>query len=182
MSCFRSLPFLVSTAALTVFAGCVREKGRANYVEVNGSDVQFKKIENVHASFAPTGQLSFVAGKPVRLSFALKNIGGRPLRIPEWRMYDVDNVRLFCQPWLPGMSEPDDAAWMSMNEPIRRPELRYALELMPSNQVIVTMELNFAKDLVVSSGAERRYFVRAELNLSSLPMSTGVFVIAIVGR
>ena len=174
----------VVAVILTIVAGCVREERPESpgFGEFRSTDTQFERIKNARVTFEPVGRLSFDAGKPARLSFALKNVGGRPLRIPEWRMNEVDNIRLFCQPWLPDMTKPDENAWMAMNDEVKKPELRYTLELMPSNQAIVTRDLTFVEDLVVSTGAERRYFVKAELNLTSLPMSTGVFAIAVVGR
>ena len=52
-------------------------------------------------------------------------------------------------------------------------------ELLPGNRVSVTKELPFIEKLTVSPGAERRYFVKGELNLKSLRLSTPVAAIAV---
>ena len=70
------------------------------------------------------------------------------------------------------MTGPDDSGWIELSFDPKRPPIRYPLELMPGNRVFVTKELPFISKLAVSPGAERRFFIRARLNLTSVDVAT----------
>jgi hypothetical protein len=101
------------------------------------------------------------------------------IRIVEWFSNEPDNVIVYCQPWLTGMTEPDELAWTELSFDVRRPPIRYPLELMPGNQVLVTKELPFVDKLAISPGAERRFFIKAKLNLQSVSATSPVSVLIV---
>ena len=101
------------------------------------------------------------------------------LKVIEWYSNEPDNLVLYCQPWTTGMEGPDEAAWTELSFDVKMPPIRYPLELMPGNQVLVTKELPFVDKLAISPGAERRFFVRAKLNLKSVSAESPVSVIVV---
>ncbi len=183
---FLSLPcrLMLAAAALCCATGCVTETltPQTKIGEYNLKKKNFPPLSDYQLELRSIGNLTFTAGEPATLNFALRNTGIKPVRIDEWRMNEIDNLRLYCQPWLPGTDQPDPDAWVSLDEEIKQPELRYRLELMPDNQAIVSRKLNFIESLVVSSGAERRYFIRAELNLKSVRVDPVNIAIAVTPR
>ncbi|MGE4565531.1 MAG: hypothetical protein AB7F32_11720 [Victivallaceae bacterium] len=169
-------------AAAVFLAGCVTEvlTPQTKFGEVNAKKKDFPVLEDCQLEFVSVGPLNFKTGEAVKLSFALRNKGLKPVRIPEWRMNETDNIRIYCQNWLPNSGDkPDPNLWVRIDDEVKQPELRYTLELMPDNQAIVTRKLDFADSLVISTGAERRYFIRAELNLKSVRVDPVECAIAI---
>ena len=159
-------------ALLLLLAGCTSEPEE--------KPLAFAPVPPEHLTFGPIGSLVMEAGKPGQLTLALCNQGRDKVYIPEWRINEPDNVKLYCQPRSPQMEAPDEDMWIEMDDPVRTPEYRYRLELYPRNQVLVKRTLGFVENLVLRPGPERRYFVKAELNLTSLPLQTGVFEISVI--
>ncbi len=50
---------------------------------------------------------------------------------------------------------------------------------MPNNEVQIEKELPFVDSLVVSPDGERRYFIKAELNLKSVKVESPLAAVAI---
>lgn len=178
----RKLPLLLCCAGLLLSAGCrsdVRpEHRRPGYGEV-AADRRFEPIRDARLELAFIGPKRLKAGKKGQAVFALKNLGAKTLRVEEWRMHEPDNLVMECQVWLPGQKEPDPDRWLPLDMPVKQPELRYNLELHPGNQVRIVRELDFVEDLIITPGAERRYFIRAKLNLTSVQASSPVGAFAV---
>lgn len=118
-------------------------------------------------------------GEGGKVTFALRNTDKKSVRIDEWYSNESDNIIVYCQPWLTGMTEPDEQAWTELSFDVKRPPIRYPLELMPGNQVLVTKQLDFVDKLVISHNAERRFFLRAKLNLKSVAAMSPVSVLIV---
>ena len=118
-------------------------------------------------------------GEGGEITYALCNLDKKNIRIVEWFSNEPDNIIIYCQPWLTGMTEPDEQAWTELSFDVRRPPIRYPLELMPGNQVLVTKVLPFVDKLAISPGAERRFFLRAKLNLKSVSVTSAVSVLIV---
>lgn len=140
---------------------------------------EYPPLENVRLSLDMLGTREFVAGEPARIPFTLRNYDSRTVRIVEWYANEPDNVKVYCQVWLPGMEEPDDELWLPLEFDVKQPALRYPLELTPGSSTVVNKELTFVENLVVSPGMERRYFLRGELNLTSIKLSSPVIAISV---
>ena len=118
-------------------------------------------------------------GEGGRITFALRNLDDKSIRITEWYSNESDNVIVYCQPWLTGMTVPDEQAWTELSFDVRRPPIRYPLELMPGNQVLVTKVLPFVDKMAITPGSERRFFIRAKLNLQSVSATSPVSVLIV---
>ena len=138
----------------------------------------YKPLKNYQLDLYPTRR-EFETGKDAELVFALRNTDRKPVRLEDWHLQQSDNIRLLIQNWFPGTEEPDPEAWIPLNEDPADPDLRYPLDLMPGTQALIPKALPFIRDLEVSPGAERRYFVKAELTLETVKVETGVFGIAV---
>ncbi len=161
-------------------AGCVSEVEKEDkYLGGLVEQVEYPPLKNVRLGLNVLGKREFVAGEPVRIPFALCNNGSKPVRISEWYANESDNVIVYCQVWLPGMEEPDENYWLPLEFDVKKPALRYPLDLTPGSSAVVEKELDFIRSLVVSPGMERRYFVRGELNLNSVKVSSPVIAIAV---
>lgn len=166
---------------LSLAAGCTADTHQIHtpaYGE-KPAGYKFEKIKNARLELAFGGPQHLKSGVPAEIFFILKNQGEKPIVIEEWRMNEPDNLRVECQIWLPGQKEPDPDRWLSMDLPVKQPELRYFLKLNPGNQTRIAKKLDFVESLVVTPGAERRYFIRASLNLSSVKCSSPVAAIAV---
>ena len=178
----RSDIFLLLAGVLTVMAaGCVNIHPEPPKSAIGTLPKEhYAPIERYRLELAVGGNRQMVAGRPGRLTFILTNTDTETLRLPEWYSYESDNVLVFCQPWLPGTNVPDEDNWTPLTFDLNKPPVRYPLELFPGNRVTVTKQLDFIRNLVVSPGAERRYFVKGVLNLKSVQVSSPVAAIAVL--
>ena len=177
MKKFRFLP----AAVLLFLAGCYQPDTvliSPEYGQVP-RDYEFPAVDCTDLRLSVASDKTCFAGEAARVTLRLKNVGGKQIRIPEWYQNETDNLRLSCQIWAPGMQEPDPEGWISLAVPPAKPERHFNLELNPGNQVLFSGMLNFVENLVVSPGSERRYFVKAEMNLKSVPLSI-VFPISVL--
>lgn len=174
-------PFAAAALVLSLIlaAGCVSETRKTKTALGTVPKETYPEIRRHRARLELVGSRQFAAGLPAALTFTLTNGSAETLKVPEWYSYEPDNVVVFCQPWFPGTNAPDESAWIELSFDPRQPPVRYPLELLPGNRVSITKELPFVEKLVVSPGAERRYFVKGELTLKSLRLSTPVAAIAV---
>ncbi len=143
---------------------------------------QFAKITKGRLELVLPVQRQYVAGREAVITIAIRNTGRYLISLPEWHLNEEDNIRLYCQPWLPNMSDPDPNMWLPVDNPIQEPIKRFEIKLYPDNQATVHKPLDFIKDLVVSSDHERRFFMKAELNLTSYQLVSDVFAISVVSK
>ena len=177
----KFLPLLGITLLLLTGCSSAKDAKRHNpgYGEV-AADHRFEPVKDAKLDLSFIGPKRMKAGQKQQVVFALKNVGRKTLRLEEWRMNEPDNLVMECQVWLPGQQEPDPDRWLPLDRPVKQPELRYNLELHPGNQVRIMRDLDFVEDLVITPGAERRYFIRAKLNLTSVQAASPVGAFAVV--
>ena len=175
--------FLLAAAGIGLrqTAGCVREveKREELGVGVVAELPEYPQLARYKLSLQLVGSRTLTAGRPGRVTFSLRNTDDRPLRLVEWYANEPDNLLIYCQPWLPGTTEPDEGLWIPLSFDVKRPATRYPLEIVPGNNVLVTKELPFVEKLVVSPEGERRYFIKAVLNLHSVSAESPVAAIAV---
>lgn len=177
----KTVAFILVASALLIAAGCTSSSSRPHmpgYGE-KPTDHRFEKIKGANLELQFAGPKNQKAGTPGEAVFILKNLGDKTVSIEEWRMNEPDNLKVECQVWLPGQKEPDPDRWLSMDLPVKQPELRYHLDLRPGNQVRIIKNLDFVEALYITPGAERRYFIRASLNLTSVKCSSHPAALAI---
>ncbi len=144
--------------------------------------VEYEPVSPQGLSLKMISKPTVYAGEKTALSFAVSNDSHVTVSIPEWYTHEPDNVIIYVQPWLTGMTAPAEDAWIELSFDLKKPVLHYPLTLMPGNQVLVTKELPFIQMLQVSEGKMRRYFVKATLNLKSLKLDTGVFHLQVLPK
>ena len=175
--------FLLAAAGIVLMqtAGCVREveKREELGVGVVAELPEYPQLARYKLSLQLVGSRTLTAGRPGRVTFSLRNTDDRPHRLVEWYANEPDNLLIYCQPWLPGTTEPDEGLWIPLSFDVKRPATRYPLEIVPGNNVLVTKELPFVEKLVVSPEGERRYFIKAVLNLHSVSAESPVAAIAV---
>ena len=93
-----------------------------------------------------------------------------------------DNVKIFIQPYLTGMTAPASDAWIELSPRLKQPVFHHPLTLMPGNQVMVVKELPFVQKIRVAEGKMRRYFIKGKINLQSLDLSSDVYVLQILSN
>ncbi len=172
----------VAAAMLIPVAGCVRELEKDNTLKEVKNTAPVTPVKNARLSLVFLGPKEFKAGQAAKISIALRNDGRNTVRLPDWRVDEAANVKLYCQPWLPGTDAPDENLWLSLEGESAPGSRRFNMDLYPGNQAVVHRELAFVKDLVISAGAQRRYFFKAELNLESAKASTDVYSVIITGK
>ncbi len=170
------------TAALLLAAGCVTEPEVRKYKLQMGIPHGSKKYTPVNPAGLRLGLISkpvLYAGEESILTFSLKNSGTGSVNIEEWFRHEPDNLILYVQPYMPGMSSPDPEAWFEISEPLKKPVLHYPVTLMPDNQMLISKKLTFISKMSVSPGKERRFFLKAALTLDSLKLESDTIVLRV---
>lgn len=174
------MKYLAALILGLVLTGCVetvieKQEWKAGVAEVP----EYPKLSNYNLSLNLAGKREIAAGSDGLVSFVLENEGREKIRIIEWYINEPDNLKLYCQIWTPDMTEPDENAWTEISLDKKKPTARYPLELYPGNKVILSRNLDFIQSLVVSRGAERRYFIKAELDLTSVNVKSPVCAVIV---
>ena len=172
--------WLLALLALLLCAGCASKKAepKKRFSFGQAPREHYDKIKDCKLSLdLSTGSREFTAGRYAELVFLLRNEGKKEVKIPEWFKFDPNNLKVQCQIWLPGTRGPEPDMWLDVSQPVKQPAWRYPLTLPAGETQFVSSRLDFPESLVVSPGGERRYFVRAKLNLTSVDLSSTVRVI-----
>ena len=142
--------------------------------------VEYKPVDARNLSLKMLSIPTVYAGEKTSLIFALGNDGNRTVSIPEWYTWEQDNLTLYVQPWLTGMTEPHPDGWTELSFDLKTPVMHYPVTLLPGNKVMITKELPFIEKIHVSPGKYRRYFVKGKLNLKSLPLESKVIELQVL--
>ena len=168
----RNIVWGLLLSALVASAGCVSKEIKSKHALGVDPQKNYPKLTGYRLEFKQVSPRVMYCGSKGEVTFSLRNVGKEPVRIDEWFSNETDNVVVYCQPWLTGMTGPDESGWIELSFDPKRPPVRYPLELLPDNRVFITKELPFVSKLAVSPGAERRFFIRAKLNLQSVDLIT----------
>ena len=172
--------WLPALFALLLCVSCTSKKPepKKRFVFGQAPREHYDKIKDCRLSLdLSPGSREFTAGRYAELVFLLRNEGQKEVKIPEWFKFDPNNLKVQCQIWLPGTKGPEPDMWLDVSQPVRQPAWRYPLTIPAGETQFVSARLDFPESLVVSPGGERRYFVRAKLNLTSVDLSSPVRVI-----
>ena len=177
-------------AAATLFSillcGCTQTEKAVPHqrmaMGVPHGKIEYKPIKPNGLELKCFGKTTFQAGRPAVLTFALANTGYRKVRIPEWYSNESDNIGLSIQPAASGLNEPDEKKWVLMTFDFKKPILHYPITLMPGNQALVSKELDIVEKMMIPPGEERLFFVKAELTLDSLKLSSRVILIRVTSN
>ena len=170
-------------AVVILSSGCIREEiGSDNMAFGRREKKSYKPLRNYHLELVQTGNGQLFAGEGGIVTFALINRGNKNVLIEEWYVNEEDNVNIICQNWLPGMTGYDSNAWVKLETVPRQPAWRYPLTLAPGNRIFVNKKLPFVDSLNITPGSERRYFIKAELNLTSVKVESKVGTVSVRNR
>ncbi len=172
------MKYFVAFLTVLLLAGCVSESVQTERRAGFANFQQAAKIGPHKLSLELVGKREKYCGKEEHLTFRLQNNGADPVTLVDWRLEEAANLRVECQIWYPGTSQPDENAWIIINEPPESAR-RYPLTLDPQNLITIDVPLEFVQSLCISPGAERRYFVRATLVLDSVTLSSDVAAFAV---
>lgn len=178
----RSVLMMLAAVTVACAAGCASSgatERKSKRAMGTLPQENYAKLTGYKLSLRTESRNVLRVGEGGRITFALRNLDRKSIRIDEWFSNESDNVVVCCQPWLPGMTVPDEQAWIELSFDIRRPPIRYPLELMNGNQVLVTKELPFVDKLAITPGSERRFFIKAKLNLQSVSVESPVSVLIV---
>ena len=140
----------------------------------------FEVIPDAELKLDVVGSRQLVSGIDDSITLRLANVGSKYIRIEEWYMKEADNFIVYYQPWKPGTSEPDPAAWEAIRPvTLARPK-RFPLDMSPKVKVLVRFGLPFLDGLKVTPGKERRFVLRAVLSLQSVKAESDVFAISVL--
>ena len=175
----KKLYFLLALCVLSV-TGCVQTKiaKQETYFGVE-SKKDFPKIKGVQLELAITGSPELISGRDKSVTFILKNLSNNPLSIPEWYSHEPDNIEISCQIWFPNQTAPDEDRWITYPVVLKHPVRHYPLRLGGKMFVTIDVPLGFLEHLIVAPGTERRYFLKAKLNLKSVSAESKVTAITV---
>ena len=181
-----SIPIAAACVA-AIFCGCVQEKVEKKEQKFVAGSLplpEYAPLERYKLEINLEGSRELVAGGDGTLRFSIRNADSVPVKIPEWYVNEPENIQLFCQSWFPEMEQPDENAWVPIEyektpEQLKQPDFRFPLELAPGNRVFIDRDLRIVRVLKVSPGKERRFFVKAKLNLQSVKVESPVFAVSV---
>lgn len=182
----KAVLFLIFTVIAVWFAGCAQTEKtvprQRMAMGVPHGKISYKPISSEGLELRRFGKTVFRAGRPAVLTFALANNGYRKVRIAEWFSHESDNIGLFIQAAAPGAVEPDESKWIRLTFDFKKPIMHYPISLMPGNQALISKKLDIVESLMIPPGQERCFFVRAELTLESLKLSSAPVLVRVTSN
>ena len=181
-----SLP-VVAACVAAVFCGCVQEKVEKKEQKFVAGSLplpEYAPLERYKLEINLEGSRELVAGSEGTLRFSIRNADTVPVKVPEWYVNEPENLLVFCQSWFPGTEQPDPDGWIPIElektpEQLKHPDFRFPLELAPGNRVFIDRDLRIVRPMKVTPGGERRFFVKAKLNLKSVEVESPVFAVSV---
>ena len=176
----KILTVFFSVLALALLNGCVESKVEKMESHLGMVDRQtFPEVKDAKLELAISGNPELISGKDKHVTFILKNLSNSPISIPEWFTNEADNVEISCQVWFPNQHAPEPDRWITYPVIPKRPVMRYPLRIGAKMFVSVDVPLEFLEHLVVKPGTERRYFIKAKLNLRSVSAESKISSITV---
>ncbi len=172
---------LLLLAGVLSWTGCVRTEIEAKSRAGFSGEEEVAQITDAQLKLELVGSREKIAAPGQTISYKLTNVGKKEVVLADWHLDDRENLILECQVWFPGTTAPEVDAWIPAYEPEKR-SARYPLTLAPDNSTIIEIPLDFLQSLVIGPNAERRYFVRAKLNLKSVTVSSEIAAFTVRSR
>lgn len=179
MKSYRNLIYagILVILGLILLSSCV--KTITGGIQISPNRTYYEPIAGAKLELSVVGSRQLVSGIDDSITFRLTNLGG-DLQIPEWYAKDIDNLIVSYQPWLPGTEEPIASNWQTLTPVIVEPIVRFPLTIPTKSSVLIRAGLPFLENIQVTPGKERRFFIKAELNLRSINAQSKVFGISII--
>ena len=169
-----------SFLSLIALCGCVQTKVEKMESKLGTIDRQnYPEVKDAKLELAISGNPELISGRDKKVTFILKNLSSAPISIPEWFTNEADNIEISCQIWFPKQHAPEPDRWITYPVIPKRPIMRYPLRIGAKMFVSVDVPLEFLDHLIVKPGTERRYFIKAKLNLKSVSAESKVSAITV---
>ena len=174
--------FVCGAFCLLLFSGCQSKIEKVEKMKSHLGSVDrqnFPEVKGAKLEVAVSGNPELISGRDKKVTFIVRNLNNTPISIPEWFTNEADNIEVSCQVWFPGQSGPAEDRWVTYPVTPKRPVMRYPLKLGAKMFVSVDVPLPFLEHLIVKKGTERRYFLKARLNLHSVSAESKVSAITV---
>jgi hypothetical protein len=174
---------LLSLGCITILSsGCVRELTSKKIATRSPQRKSYPKLHNYKLRLELlTARRRFYAGEDVKITYRLKNIGKKSLRINEWYMNEADNVRLYYMPYKTKITRFNPKEWILIEPEYKLPKNRFELVMYPKNMVLIDKALPFVKAAGEDNPTIKRgkYYLVAELTLNSVHARSKPVIITI---
>ncbi len=174
---WRTMIGLLLALPVLFLAGCVSETVKQKNIGGVLPQADYKPLKDYQLELKLVSPVVLPGGCETFVTYSLQNTGKNTICINDWFTVAEANLKLFCQPWTPDMAEPNPQNWIPLGPDYSERIVRYPMELNPGNLVTIRRKLSFAEFLDVKPGTERRYFIRAELNLKTVKASSRLDVL-----
>ena len=125
----RKVMWILLSALLLSCAGCIRTEVKAKRALGVDPQPNYPKLVGYQLDLKQVSPRVMYCGDKGEITFSLRNAGKKSIRLDEWFSNEPDNIVVYCQPWLTGMTGPDDAGWIELSFDPKLPPVRYPLEL-----------------------------------------------------
>ena len=177
------LLFSLSLCCITMFmSGCVREATSKKLATRSPQRKSYAKLHKYKLKLELlTARRRFYAGEDVKITYRLKNLGRKSLRINEWYMNEPDNIRLYYMPYKAKLTSFNPKEWILIEPDYKQPTTRFELVMSPKNMVLVDKSLPFVKAAGEDNPSVKRgsYYLVAELTLNSVNAKSKPVIISI---
>lgn len=110
------------------------------------------------------------------MRFSLRNTAPKKVMIREWILNEADNLRFYYKAAESDAAPEFDAKTWKLYTPLmKKPVKHYPLELLTDVKTFIEAPLPFVADLEPG----HRYYIVAEMNLSSLDLRSAPFFITV---
>jgi len=175
--------FISSLCCITMFtSGCVRESTSKKIATRSPQRKSYAKLHKYKLKLELlTSRRRFYAGEDVKITYRLKNLGSKSLRINEWYMNEPDNIRLYYMPYKRKMTRFNPKEWILVEPEYKQPANRFELIMSPKNMVLIDKSLPFVKAAGEDNPTVKRgkYYLVAELTLNSISTRSKPIIISI---
>ena len=172
----RKISVLLSVLTAVVLVSCSSEKTpRRGTFRRNPQVFHKLKDYSLQLSLLSSKREFYAGDDQVKLTFALKNTGLRPVTIYEWHTCEAANIRLYYRAGKAGEKAAPESWKISAAFDPNKVDLksRSPLTLNPgNNKALIQIPAAFLKEISNRSGRKTPYTLRAVLNLQSVTVES----------
>lgn len=184
--CLIILTGLLGVAVATLMPSCVQtvvdgsSKGANWEFKDTPSKKIYKKLKKYYLVLYPVGNSrAMTLDKNATVKLRLQNFATKKIRIDEWYEKTPDNIILYYRPFNLRVKKFIPENWTKISPKIADKAMRFELVLMPRNSVLITIKLDFLKDIKLKKGETKKFLMLAELNLHSVKVRSSMFSIEV---
>jgi hypothetical protein len=178
---FCAILTLMSVSCIkTVVEDKNAKKMKGNFRDNALPKKHYKKLENYRLILYPVGNMSVITlDDKATVKLRLRNLDNKKVRINEWYIKTENNIILYYRPFDWNVKKFVAKNWEKVTPSIKDKGLRFELELMPKNSVLIAKNLDFLKDINLKKGEKKRFLMVAELNLNSIKLRSSMFSVEV---